>query len=360
MSFDLRTRLPSFARRLGLCAVTALVAVSPAQAGKADAVLTLEAVPTVASVSRDATATEPAADFRAAYRVSIYNPSNSSKNFRFVGNVTVAGQGSTPPTQFVSSRPDCTLTGTNPVEVMCPKLEVAKGATINFQLEFRTPTVGSQMNLWASLYFPASNGTLTASGTVSTQLVKLDYIDYTLGFNTFVPKTGGTFFSGVASTLAGSPGGVATTGDPFTTTIVVPPIPFTTTALVVELQRGELDGCSLLYASGGCFESNLTIPSASGALAGLTIYLRMDRSRINFIGSNIADAVLSYTKDGVTFVTVPNCTAPGVEPAVVATSGRPCIRARKAYPGSPDIPDEWKFDWEFRIEAVDNGRYVNL
>jgi hypothetical protein len=276
MISEFSSRLAALAGTLGLCAAVTLALVPPASAANADAVLTLKAVPAVASLSRDATLTEPDTTFRAAYQVSIFNPSNSSKNFRFVGHVTVPGGGGSTPTQFVSSRRDCTLTSTNPVAITCPKIEVAKGKTILFSFEFRTPTAGASMDLGASLYFPASGGTLTASGTSSIALVKLLYQDYTLGFNTFVPKTGGTFFSGAPSSLTGSPGGVATSTDPFTTTIVVPPIPVATTALVVEQQRGEVTGCSIVFQNQGCFESNLTIPSAPGGLAGIYVFFRLD------------------------------------------------------------------------------------
>ena len=338
----------------GLFAAASLSWVAPAHAGNADALLTLTAVPTMASVSRNTTATVPAADFRAAYTVSIFNPSNSSKNFRFVGNVTVDGAGSTAPTQFVSSRPDCTLAGINPVQVVCPKLEVAKGTTITFQLEFRTPTEGTQMNMLASLFFPASGGTLTASGTASTQLVKLNFMDYTLGFNTFVPKTGGTFASGVPSSLPGSPGGVATEADPFTTTVVIPPITFTTTATVAEKQ---LTGCAAVFVNSGCFESNVTIPSKPGALPGMVIYLRIDRTRHIVERGLTPDSVrIGYSKGTEAPEEVATCSA-----TVVAAPGKPCIRSpRKDYGGAADVPIDWQFDWEFQIEAVDNGRYVNL
>jgi hypothetical protein len=338
---------------------------TPAHAGNADAVLTLTASPIDpadgkprASLSRDAIATEPAANFRAAYTVSIFNPSNSSKNFRFVGNVNVpAGDtGSAAPTQFVSSRSDCSLTSTAPVQIVCPKIEVAKGRTVVFSFQFRTPTAGKSMDLLANLFFPASNGTLTASGTSSIELVKLLYSDYTLGFNTLVPTTGGTFFSGNASNLAGSPGGVATTGDPFTTTIIVPRIPAPTSATVVELQNGELSGCTGIFINAGCFQSNLTIPSAPGALPGLVIYLRIDRTRhIVDRAVSINSARIGYSKGTEAPVEVPTCSA-----TVVPAPGKPCIRARKEYPGTADVPVDWQFDWEFQIDAVDNGRYVNL
>ena len=138
----------------------ALMAVAPAaHAANANAVLTLKASPidpadgqARASLSRDATPTEPAANFRAAYTVSIYNPTNSSKNFRFVGNVDVpeGDRAATPPTQFVSSRPDCALSSTNPVQILCPKIDVAKGKTVTFSFEFRTPTAGASMDLLAN------------------------------------------------------------------------------------------------------------------------------------------------------------------------------------------------------------------
>jgi hypothetical protein len=145
---------------------------------------------------------------------------------------------------------------------------------------------------------------------------------------------------------------VATTSDPWTTTLVVPPINFTTTARATELQNGELGSCSAVYTAGGCFSTDLDIPSAPGAFASLTIYLRVDRTKINLLGTSIANAVIRYSKDGNSFVDLANCTATNV-----ATPGNPCILARKAYDFTSPI--DWQYDWEFKIQAVDNGRYVN-
>jgi hypothetical protein len=357
------------ARGIALVAFALLGGAGLALAANANAVMTLSAEPidpadnkARASVSRDPSPTDPkGANFVAAYTVSIYNPTNSSKNFRFEGDVSVAaptgGGNPTPPTQFVSSRSDCILTqSTNPVHITCAKLEVAKGATINFRFEFRTPTAGSSMSLGASLYFPAtSNGTLTASGSTSVELVKRLAIEYTLGFNTFVPTTGGTFFSGDSGTLPESPGGVATTNDPFTTTVVIPPIGFTTSALVQEKQKGEITNCSPLFVNNGCFESDISIPSDPGALSGMVIYLRIDRSRhIVDPTVSIDSAQIGYSKNGELPKPVPNCSA-----TVVAQPGAPCIRQRKAY-GFDGVPEDWQFDWEFKIDADDNGRYSNL
>lgn len=349
------TFLSRLAAAGALCA--AAVVAPAANAGNADAVMTLGVTPSPeVSISRDPVSVGP--NYRVAYTVSIFNPSNSSKNFRFVGNLTTdpdAGNQSAPPTDFKSSRSDCSLTSTNPVQIVCPKLEIAKRTTIRFRFEFRTPTAGSQLNLLANLFFPASNGTLTASGTQSVLLVDKPQVDYILGFDTFVPATGGTFFSGDAGNLAGSPGGVATEVDPFTTTVVIPPIGFATTASVREKQQGELGGCATIYQNEGCFESDITIPSASGALKGMQIILRIDRTRhIVDPSLSIDRARIGYSKDSSSPpVEVPNCSA-----SVVAAPGKPCIRTRKDY--GFGVPEAWQFDWEFQIDAVDNGRYVNL
>jgi len=337
----------AFAGRNALVSFALLSGIGAVYAGNADAVMTIASVPTTASISRDAAGSAASADFYASYTVSITNPSNSSKNFRFIGDVTVAGGSGAVPTNLVSSRADCTLTTANPVRVTCPKLEVAKQTTVRFSLQFRTPTDGTQMELLGNLYFPVSSTSLTASTSATTTLVKLNEPEYTLGFNTFVPRTGGTFWTGNNGNLAGSPGGVATAADPWTTTVVIPAINFTTTASALEEPSGV--GCGGYYTSDASFATNLNIP---GAFESLVIYLRIDSTKHNPLWS-IWDTSIKYTHDGGSPVPVRNCAIPVPDPR----PGNPCIEKRTLY--GNDAPVEWRGDWEFKIRALDNGRYIN-
>lgn len=348
MNSNQNSRRSPLSGQLVLLAFTLLAGAAPAHAGNADATMGIVSDPLSASVSRNPIGGAGGADFFVSYTVSITNPSNSSKNFRFIGDVVVTGGPA--PTGFLSSRPDCVLTTSDPVRITCAKLEVAKQATVKFSVQFRTPIAGSQMALLGSLYFPVSSTSLTASASANTTLVKLTEPEYTQGFNTFVPKTGGTFFSGVNGNLAGSPGGVATATDPWTTTVFIPAINFTTTATAVEGPSGV--PCAGFYAPDACFATDLTIPSAPGAFQSLIIYLRVDRTK-RLATASINNAVIQYSKDGINSAPVRNCTVPAPDPK----PGDPCIEARTVYPSN--APGEWPFDWEFKIRAVDNGRFRN-
>jgi len=349
MNSNQKSRHSPYFGRLVLLAFALLAGAAPAHAGNADATMGIVSDPLSASVSRNAINGVGGADFFVSYTVSIKNPSNSSKNFRFIGDVNVTGGPA--PTGFLSSRRDCVLTTSDPVRITCAKLEVAKQATVKFSVQFRTPIAGSLMALQGNLYFPVSSTSLTESKTATTTLVNLTEPLYTQGFNTYVPKAGGTFFSGVNGNLAGSPGGVATASDPWTTTVVVPAINFTTTATASEAPSGV--SCGGLYLQGGCFLTDLVIPSDPSAFQSLIIYLRIDRTK-HLVAVPIDQAVIQYSTDGESFAPVRNCTDPNnPDPK----SGDPCIEARKLYPSN--APGEWALDWEFKIRAVDNGKYVN-
>lgn len=250
---------------------------------------------------------------------------------------------------FSSSGIPCTVVSTT--VVTCAKLSVDKGTSKTFTLTYKTPVIAVDANL--RLTVESTSKAIKGSGYADTTLITVPYYQTIVGFNTYVPPEGGTFYTGTNGYLDGSPGSPATTEDPWTTTIVIPPIGFSTTATVAEQQSGEVSGCSgTFYTVGGCFDSNITIPSPPGAIQTMSIYLRVDRTKINLLGTNINNAVIKYSKDGTTFSNVPNCSE-----TVLPTSGNPCIKSRRAY-GS-DVPPDWVYDWEFLIWAVDNGRYIN-
>ncbi len=306
--------------------------------------------PTSVSVSRVDGPT-----FFVKYTVTVTNnSSNNNLTYDFKGTTKVTSGNSVVNNtyaQFVSSAgvPCAVPDPAVPTVVTCSKLSVNKGTSKSFTLTYKTPLSGDKLRLTIE----STSNAIKGSGFAETALITVPYSQSIVGFNTYVPPEGGTFFTGVNGFLEGSPGSPATTNDPWTTTIVIPPIGFATTATVAEQQNGEVTGCSgTFYVSGGCFDTNLTIPSAPGAIQIMSVYLRIDRTKINLLGNNINSAVIKYSKDGASYSIVPDCSA-----TVVPTSGQPCIQARRAY-GS-DVPAEWVYDWEFLIYAVDNGRYIN-
>jgi hypothetical protein len=310
--------------------------------------------PKSVSVSRDVAGGTPSADYYVSYKVTISNR-YGAQNVKFIGDVTVTGVGFTLPTQFTASDANCTMSGDSaslriscqPVLVPARQGNVSGTKVLTFQ--FRSPTAGDQIQFRGTLYRGANYGSATAPKNATTTLVKLTEPEYTLGFETFVPKTGGTFFTGVNGNLVGSPGGVATATDPWITTVVVPAINFTTTASASEGPSGV--PCAGFYAPDACFKTDLTIPSAPGAFQSLIVYLRVDVTK--HLAIPIGFAVIQYSKDGISFVPVRNCATPTPDPL----PGDPCIEVRKFYDGT--APLVWQGDWEFKIRAVDNGRYRN-
>jgi len=160
-----------------------------------------------------------------------------------------------------------------------------------------------------------------------------------------VPKTGGEFFTG---------GAVATGGDNWTTTVVVPATTSFTTAEITET-AGVPVAPTLLNSS----TTTLSIP---GTFQKLIITLRRDASTI-VKGAKIASARLYYDN--------PTTPAPGVTypyevlPCTDTTHGTlpkpgiPCINRRTEYTKKTAPAPDWEGDWEFEVFALDNGRYVN-
>jgi hypothetical protein len=306
--------------------------------------------PTAVSVTR-----VDGPSFYVKYTVKVTNnSSNNNLTYDFKGTTKVT-TGNTVVNntyaQFVGSTgvPCVVPNPATPTVVTCSKLSVDKNTSKTFTLTYKTPVSGDKLRLTVE----STSNAIKGSGFAETTLITIPYDQTIVGFTTYVPPEGGTFHTGANGNWSGSPGAPAIPGDPWTTTIVIPPIGFSTTATVAEKQNGEVTGCSgTFYVSGGCFDTNLTIPSAPGAIQIMSVYLRVDRTKINLLGTSIDDAVIKYSKDGVTFSAVPDCSA-----TVVPTSGQPCIQARTAY-GS-DVPTDWVYDWQFLIFAVDNGRYIN-
>jgi hypothetical protein len=197
-----------------------------------------------------------------------------------------------------------------------------------------------------------------------------------------VPKTGGaTLFTG--SAVAGfAPGAPATAADPWTTTVVVPgaftadtgtyttaELLDTTTDVITTPPSG--DCASLASNLSTCSSSSLTVP---GTFAKLTIYLRRDfTTLLKPSQDEIASAQIFYSADpghestrlppGSYPLTVPACSDRTVLSLALNASeslplpGIPCIELRTRYKKS--APAAWALDWEFKIFAIDNGRYIN-
>jgi hypothetical protein len=315
--------------------------------------------PVTVSVSRNGGPT-----FYVNYTVTVgNNSSNNTQTYDFKATTKITGTDSRGrPVEvkdrvatFVgSSGIPCTASST-PEVVTCAKLSIDKDTTKSFTLTYKSPLSAAALENGGKLRLTveSTSKAIKGSGYVDTILVTQPYTDITLGFETFVTEAGGTFYTGFVGNGCGPiPGSWPSATDPFTTTLYVPPINFTTTAKVYETPPSG-ESCSELYTADGCFESDLTIPSAPGAFESLKIYLRIGPNKIK-PGANIANAVLKYTKEGYPEIDVQACTAEG------PSTGNPCIRSRRAYGVNYPTPSSTAACngvWEFLVEAVDNGLY---
>lgn len=344
-------RAKSVLGRVALLVFALVMGSTAVASGNPDAFMTIGSDPNPntepaqwATVSRDATGSVGAADYYIAYTVSITNPTNSSKNFKFIANYTVSGPAAVaPPTNLVSSRPDCAFTVNNPYQVTCPKLEVAKGKTITFTLRFRTPTAGQLMEMSGNLYFPVSSNTVAVTKTTSIELKEEVAADYRLGFYTYVPTTGGTFCTGDNGNGGqDNPGCVAKFDDPITTTIVITPgsIAAGTTARVQE----SAAACASSNFT-NCYDTSLTIPDTAFN-PPLTIYLRVDKSKL-ITPTNLNNIKVFY--EGSTDP-VPFCAGN------LPLAGQPCWVERGFYPYN-FMPADFRFDFYVVIKARTNGTY---
>jgi hypothetical protein len=292
-------------------------------------------------------ATPPKTNF-AAFEVKITNPTNKPVYNIFVFGRGIAQSPESPASFFAAGSPGCSLGYWAPWLIKCNAGNLAPWESKTITVTFLSPTAPStELNLkWAvSSLFPPSY----EHGEEPVALITETPEQQALGFTTAVPvtTTPQTFWTGV-NTSGGGVGCVATFADPFCTTITLPPVLASKSATVAE--GLNLESCSPVY--GQCFESELKIPAATFSVANpLVVYLRVDVSRIK-AGASIANATVSYEHTpGAGFVPLSNCSVAPPAPQV------PCIAARKKY-GSTS-PADWKGDWEFTLNALENGRYRN-
>lgn len=312
--------------------------------------IALDSDPNSVSVSRTGV------NFFVSYKVTVTNKNNTGYYYDFIARTTVTPAAS-PTATFApaSSDPSCAIYNNDPTLIKCAQLWLPKRSSKSFTVTFKSPTAGTNLNFNVKAYSPQyGNGYKYGEKSINTPLITTPIDDINTGFETFVTEQGGLFYTGSVGNGCGSiPGSWPTATDPFTTTLFVPTIDFTTTAKVKEAQ--ELNSCSGLYT--GCFESNLTIPSAPAAFASLNIYLRIGPTGIA-PGALISSAVLKYAKDPLlplNTIDVQSCADTGGP-----TSGNPCIRSRRAYGltfPTPSSTSACNGVWEFLVEAVDNGLY---
>lgn len=345
----------------GLVGGAAALLAGPAQAADPRVEISVTSIPEVVTFSRPAL-TPPMPTY-AAYRIKVVNNSTNTLNsVRFTGTTEVKLANPEARTAPFREAIDVTCVATNAartsIECAIGQLRGGggAGATAEFTVVFDSPiSVAVPEACSASNPPPSCDrirfSTITnysegpsdnggAAHTDTTEVV--EYTDLgtptTTEVKSFVPKAGGRFFTGVD-------GVPRSNADPALSDL------WTTTVEVPSLAAG---GAQVLELN-ELFISDVTIP---GSFTGLVITLRRDASTIPK-NAKIADAVITYQHvlaDSATKITVQSCATTGGP-----TSGKPCFDAARPpfeyTKRNAPVPD-LVGDWEFRILAVDNGRFA--
>jgi hypothetical protein len=218
------------------------------------------------------------------------------------------------------------------------------GGSSSFVVIFQAPTEGASVDFaWTNYYSEGSNDngahTDTNSGTTSTTLGT----PIATELKTYVPPTGGTFFTGST--------GVATLSDTWTTTVNVPS---SAKAEVIESTLPSTCAPNLLT----CEVSTLTIP---GIFPKLIIKLRRDASTIAK-SAKISSARIHYSNPTTPDprITYPYELLPCTDTTwgPLPQVGIPCLNKRTEYTKRTAPTPDWEGDWEFEIWALDNGKYA--
>ena len=173
--------------------------------------------------------------------------------------------------------------------------------------------------------------------------VKLDADNPVEHVKSAVTKAGGTLFTGV--------GGVTAGGNPFATTVVIPPALTTYTTAEISIDGGALN-CTNFTT---CYKSEITIPGTFSPY--LKIVLRQDASTIK-PGTKIASVQIYYTytdTTGTHTVPVGAC----ADETTPRNDGIPCLAKPGTYYKSKSAGDLYG-DFEWILLNVKNGGYTVL
>jgi hypothetical protein len=188
---------------------------------------------------------------------------------------------------------------------------------------------------------------------VTTELIDpTTNTSYRYNMTSFVPDTGGPFFTG--------DGALATRDDPWTTKVTVPSnytVPTTATTYTSASLFEELRLTSCEYPT--CYSSQLTIP---GTFAKLQIQIFWDKSASNGVNPDRAKLYYTGSNGAISYpIQLQLCSADAITYGPAPSFGRPCFSALpiRIPNNSPDWPRAAWQDILFSIEAVDNGKYEN-
>ncbi|HEX5638409.1 MAG TPA: hypothetical protein VFX81_01285 [Burkholderiaceae bacterium] len=344
----------------GVVFLGAALGVSSAFAAAGDTSAAVNAISQNVTYSSAATAKAKALNSYIGYTATVSNSGgNTINNIVFEGTLTVADPGEQPELSSWEGIASCVTVPVpnapiNQVTIQCPVGQVRAGATTPvFAVFFKAPIKDPVSPL------PQGDDTVTFAGRIITAEgtnfpdPTNDSVDLwgpapvvTLGTaNNFtvksaVPKSGGSFFTGL--------GGISLSGDPFTTTVTVPPLTTFTSAVIDETPLTCTSGKFVT-----CSESSLTIPGTFSPY--LTVILRQDATNI-VRGTKIETVLIKYTDDITNQVTYPVPDCIGGAPT---GTGVPCILKRTYYKNKGVLGWTADLDGDFQWELINtkNGRF---
>jgi hypothetical protein len=308
----------------------------------------------------------------AAYQVTVRNTGNSTANkVVYQGRaqaLTDPIQGGDPDPVTSSSVPaiqatDPTCKKTSTV-FTCTLGQIAGGGSRTFVLIFQAPeafagiTPNKRIKLVSELSF-CSNTTCGNTNNASvgvapqyTTLITTDDAAIASSLKSVVPSSGASLFTGGLA--------AATPGDPWKTTVVVPSLVASDppqSYLITSIEESTTLDTRVSCTSVQCWDTNLLIPNLhfpKDSGAKLTITLLKDASIVG--GGNIKNATVWYINSANEIKALDACADTGGP-----SPGIPCVASRKEYPktgtAKNPVPPGFEGDWEFVIEALDNGRY---
>lgn len=323
-----------------------------ALAANADVQVTVTPQPSEVSVKRDGLVTY------AAYLVTVQSKTTNVINQAvFAASTSVVNGVAGDTAGYVQAVPATSCQSTAATSIQCNIGQLRGvsdpvGSKASFVVIFKAPGHGTEIDFnWTFTYSNGGSPTSTPStitsstGTTPTALTTASSAQQLIGFTSYFPTVGGTFFT--AFPQANAVGGVATSTAAWTTTVLIPNQ--VTPNTVTVAQSIALESCSSDVTV--CNQSDVTIPNQS--FSGLTIILRRDASTIK-AGAKISNAVVFYRHlPTATPIHLQSCALGGPAPGV------PCIASSTAYTKKNAPTPDFIGDWEFVIYAVDNGRFTN-
>lgn len=309
-------------------------------------------------------------DTRVSYRVVVKNNTTNALNRSFYsGSITVDGSATTSASielpVFLEPQGVLSCTQSAPTNINCvlgSNGSLTPGSSAAFWITVKAPSAGAKLTL--NSIFGGDEGKGVGNGccdsVASTDTTLVDPLTGTTvktNARSFIRAAGGKIFTGLNQDPPATP------DDPWVTIVEIPAftsglsvnggvstLPFTTATLT---ETTILTSCAPYALAQGCFSSDLAIP---GTFNSLRVVIRWDESKIK-PGTKPENVKLYYTHDpNLAPVQVQLCGSGQPAP------GQPCLESipiKYSKQSVPAVPSSFWGDIEFRVKALDNGRYTN-